>query len=297
MADVALLGAGRMGAAIVHRLVAAGHTVTVWNRTPAAVALLIDHLGPERLHAADSPAEAVAGRDVIFTVLADGEITRAVLLEDSVLASIASGTVVDLGTSGVETAHALAAQLRAAGARFVDAPVSGSVQAVHEGTLLVMASGDPTAVSAAAPLLAAFARTVLHVGDAGAGQMMKLVVNLVVHVLNAAVSEALRLAENSSVSREAAYSVLQHSVVGAPFVQYKRAAFLDPSTPVAMSLALVEKDLHLITTHARSHGEPAPVTEQALATVRRAIKAGLAAHDMSDLSRFAAGGPLREMIG
>ena len=290
MADVAVLGAGRMGAAMVRRLVEAGHAVAVWNRSPGPVAALVEDLGSERLRAASSPAEAVSGAEVVLTMLTDGDVTRAVLLDTVTLAAIAPGTVVvDLGTSGVTAAEVLGRELSGAGVRFVDAPVSGSVPAVAAGTLLVMASGDPEAVTAAEPVLSAFARKVLRVGDVGAGQVMKLAVNLVVHDLNAAVSEALRLAENSSVSREDAYSVLQESVVGAPFVHYKRPAFLDPETPVAMSLALVEKDLRLITEHARAHGEPAPVTEEALASVRRAVAAGMGQRDMADLSRLEAG--------
>jgi 3-hydroxyisobutyrate dehydrogenase-like beta-hydroxyacid dehydrogenase len=279
-----------MGAAMVRRLVAAEYSVSVWNRSPEPVAALVADLGPDRLRVAASPAEAVAGTEVVLTMLADGDITRAVLLDTAVLAALAPGTVVvDLGTSGLAAAVALGSGLSDAGIRFVDAPVSGSIPAVASGTLLVMASGDVEAVAAAEPLLSAFARKVLHVGAVGAGQVMKLAVNLVVHDLNAAVSEALRLAENSSLSREDAYSVLQESVVGAPFVQYKRPAFLDPETPVAMSLALVEKDLRLITEHARAHGEAAPLTEQALASVRRAVEAGFGQRDMADLSRVPAG--------
>jgi 3-hydroxyisobutyrate dehydrogenase-like beta-hydroxyacid dehydrogenase len=278
-----------MGAAMVRRLVAAGHSVVAWNRSPGAVSALVDEAGSDHVRAASSPADAVAGAEVVLTMLADGDVTRAVLLDTSVLGALAPGTVVvDLGTSGVASAETLGRELSAAGVRFLDAPVSGSVPAVMAGTLLVMASGDADAVEAAEPVLSAFARTVLRVGDVGAGQVMKLAVNLVVHDLNAAVSEALRLAENSSVSREDAYSVLQQSVVGAPFVQYKRPAFLDPETPVAMSLALVEKDLRLITEHARAQGEPAPVTEEALASVRRAVEAGMGHRDMADLSRLAA---------
>jgi len=279
-----------MGAAMVRRLVAAEHSVSVWNRSPDPVAALVADLGFDRLRPAESPADAVAGAEVVLTMLADGDVTRAVLLDTAVLAAMAPGTVVvDLGTSGVASAEALGRGLSDAGIRFVDAPVSGSVPAVAAGTLLVMASGDDDAVATAEPILSAFARKVLHVGAVGAGQVMKLAVNLVVHDLNAAVSEALRLAENSSVSREDAYSVLQESVVGAPFVQYKRPAFLDPETPVAMSLALVEKDLRLITEHARAHGEAAPLTEQALTSVRRAVEAGFGQRDMADLSRFATG--------
>jgi 3-hydroxyisobutyrate dehydrogenase-like beta-hydroxyacid dehydrogenase len=279
-----------MGAAMVRRLVAAGHSVSVWNRSPDPVRALVTDLGTERLHEAASPADAVQGTEVVLTMLADGDVTRAVLLDTAVLAALAPGTVVvDLGTSGVASAEELGRALSAVGIRFVDAPVSGSVPAVTAGTLLVMASGDVAAVEAAEPVLSAFARKVLHVGSVGAGQVMKLAVNLVVHDLNAAVSEALRLAENSSIAREDAYSVLQESVVGAPFVQYKRPAFLDQETPVAMSLALVEKDLRLITEHARAHGESAPLTEQALVSVRRALDAGMGQRDMADLSRIATG--------
>jgi 3-hydroxyisobutyrate dehydrogenase len=264
--------------------------VTAWNRSPGPVSALVEAVGSDRLRAAVSPVAAVVGAEVVLTMLADGDVTRAVLLDTAVLAALAPGTlVVDLGTSGVSAAEELGSQLAAAGVRFVDAPVSGSVPAVMAGTLLVMASGDDDALEAAGPVLSAFARKVLRVGDVGAGQVMKLAVNLVVHDLNAAVSEALRLAENSSVSREDAYTVLQESVVGAPFVQYKRPAFLDPETPVAMSLALVEKDLRLITEHARAHGEAAPVTEEALASVRRAVGAGMGQRDMADLSRLSAG--------
>ena len=279
-----------MGAAMVRRLVAGGHSVSVWNRSLEPVAALVADLGEERVHRAASPAEAVAGTEVVLTMLADGDVTRAVLLDTTVLAALTPGTVVvDLGTSGVAAAEELGRALSAAGIWFVDAPVSGSVPAVAAGTLLVMASGDLQAVEAAEPVLSAFARKVLHVGSVGAGQVMKLAVNLVVHDLNAAVSEALRLAENSSISREDAYTVLQESVVGAPFVQYKRPAFLDQGTPVAMSLALVEKDLRLITEHARAHGESAPLTEQALVSVRRAVDAGMGQRDMADLSRIATG--------
>jgi len=289
VADVAVLGTGRMGAAMVRRLVEAGHAVTAWNRSPGPVSALVDELGPDRLRAAPSPSVAVTGAEVVLTMLADGDVTRAVLLDTATVAAMGPGTVVvDLGTSGVGSAQLLGRGLADAGISFVDAPVSGSVPAVMAGTLLVMASGDHDAVDLVEPVLSAFARKVLRVGDVGAGQVMKLAVNLVVHDLNAAVSEALRLAENSSVSREDAYSVLQESVVGAPFVQYKRPAFLDPSTPVAMSLSLVEKDLRLITEHARAHGEAAPVTEVALASVRRAVEAGMGDRDMADLSRLPA---------
>jgi 3-hydroxyisobutyrate dehydrogenase len=287
MAEVAVLGMGRMGAAMARSLARAGHQVHVWNRTRAAAEAVAGAAPAGSVVVADSPADAVSECDVVLSMLADGEATRSVLLADAVLRSCRAGAVVcDLGTSGVHTARELADALATQGVRFVDAPVSGSVPAVESGTLLVMASGDPAALEDVRPVLESFARLVLRVGDVGAGQVMKLAVNLVVHDLNAALSEALVLAERAGVAREDAYGVLQESVVASPFVQYKRPAFLDPATPVAMSLDLVRKDLRLITAYADEVGSPREVTQAALDRVAAACDAGMGGEDMAALSRF-----------
>ena len=110
-------------------------------------------------------------------------------------------------------------------------------------------------------MLSAFAARVITVGDAGRGQAMKLAVNLVVHDLNSALSESLRLAEGAGIDPATAYDVLESSAIGAPFVHYKRAAFLDEDQPVAMSLGLVAKDLRLIAQLADRQGAPVPVSQ------------------------------------
>ena len=287
MADLALLGTGRMGSAMAVRLAAAGHGVRVWNRTAATAEALVASAGRPSLQAAPTAADAVRGADAVLSVLATGSATEAVLLSEDVLDAMADGClVVDLATSGVATSLAVADGLRASGKRFVDAPVSGSVPAVEAGTLLVMAAGSSEDVAEAAGVLGAFAKEVLRVGDVGAGQAMKLAVNLVVHDLNAAVGEALQLAEGSGVTRELAYDVLERSVVAAPFVTYKRAAFLDPDTPTAMTLALVAKDLRLICDQAEEAGLPLPVTRRVSSRVEEVVATGWGARDMADLSRF-----------
>jgi 3-hydroxyisobutyrate dehydrogenase-like beta-hydroxyacid dehydrogenase len=273
-----------MGAAMARRVAAAGHRLTLWNRTAATARALAESLA---VAVADTPADAVRDRDVVLCVLADGPSTRTVLLDAEVLAALAPAAVVcDLGTSGVATARELAEGLTRAGARFVDAPVSGSVPAVAAGTLLVMAGADDASVEAARDVLSAFARCILRVGGPGAGQAMKLAVNLVVHDLNAALSEALVLAESAGITRESAYDVLQESVAAAPFVSYKRDAFLDPDAPVAMSLDLVSKDMRLITDLAGALAVPVAVTEAARRAVDEACAAGIGSSDMAQLSRF-----------
>jgi 3-hydroxyisobutyrate dehydrogenase len=289
VADVAILGLGRMGSAMARRVAAAGHDVTVWNRTGATARALAESTSDARVRVASTPQDAVDDNAVILVVLADGDASRAVLLDPAVLTRLTPGAVVcDLGTSGVAAVHDLEAGLRGAGARFLDAPVSGSVPAVQSGSLLVMAGGDEDAVTAASDVLSAFARRVIHVGGVGSGQAMKLAVNLVVHNLNAAVSEALALATNAGISGDAAYDVFEESVIAAPFVGYKRAAFLDPRTPVAMSLDLVNKDLRLIAELASELGVPVPVTDAAVRSVAAACAAGFGPDDMASLTRFLA---------
>ena len=287
MAEVAVLGTGRMGAAIARRVAGAGHRVRVWNRTGARARELADSVPDGSVEPAEQARDAVNGADVVISILADGEATRTVLLDTHLLDALSPGTVVcDLATSGVHVALELAEAIGRTGAGFLDAPVSGSVPAVESGTLLVMAAGEDIALEAARPVLRAVADRILLVGAAGAGQAMKLAVNLVVHDLNAAVAEALVLAEHAGIATDRAYDVLERSVVGAPFVHYKRRAFLDEGTPVAMSLDLVAKDLRLITELAAETGTPVAVTQTVQRAVREACAAGQGTADMAALGRF-----------
>lgn len=286
MSDVTVLGVGRMGSAMVRRLADAGHSVAVWNRTASAAGALAEEIG-SAIRVADSPQSAVRGSQLVISMLATGPATCSVLLNDEVLGAFAPQTIVcDMATSGMEAAQLLASGLSKAGIRYLDAPVSGSVASVLSGALLVMASGEAAAVAEATPMLSAFARKVLHVGPPGAGQAMKLAVNLVVHGLNSSLSESLVLAEGAGISRNRAYDVLVESVISGPFVQYKRPAFTDADTPVAMSLDLVSKDLALIEELASEVGLTLGATVAVHEQVDAARSAGYGSLDMAALSFF-----------
>jgi len=285
MAEVALLGTGRMGSAMVRKLAAAGHNVTVWNRSYEAARTLADSCG-SGVTVATTPAEAVAAGTFVLSVLADGRVTREVALNADVLAAYRPGTIFcDMATGGYASAVELDARLTQAGVRFVDAPVSGSVPTIESGQLLVIGSGDSNAIDEIRPVLEAFARLVLDLGPAGSGQVMKLAVNLVVYDLNAAVSEGLNLAEKAGVPREIAYSVFEESVVAAPYVKYKRPAFVGTDAPVAMSLQLVQKDFGLIAELAAEVSAPIAGTRAVAELVAKAVSAGFGAEDMAALSR------------
>lgn len=287
-----MLGAGRMGAAMCARLVGADHHVKLWNRTRSRADSVHDLVGGG-LVVADTPAACVSGAEVVLSMLADGAAATSTLLDPDLLAALAADAVVcDLGTSGVDAAQTLARAYAASQRRFVDAPVSGSVATVAAGQLLVMASGTMADVEAVTPVLSAFAARVIRVGDAGQGQAMKLAVNLVVHDLNSALAESLVLAEGAGIDPATAYDVLENSAVGAPFVRYKRAAFLEAGQPVAMSLDLVAKDFRLIADLAAGQQREVPVSRAAREVVDAAVAAGHGPRDMADLRAYLASRPL-----
>ena len=281
---VAVVGTGRMGSAMVGRLVQAGHDVTIYNRTRSrAEAVAKEHGVP----VAATARQATAVADVIVVSLADDAAVRAAYLgPDGLVAGLRSGTVVaDTSTVDPATIQALAPEVAGRKATLIDTPVSGSVSTVQSGQLLVMAGGDEAALDRAWPVLEAFASRVIPLGPLGAGATMKLVVNAMVHALNAALAEALALAEKAGVERSAAYEVIASSAVAAPFVLYKRAAYEHPDeTPVAFALDLVAKDLDLAASLAARVGAEVPQLATNRAVVQRALDAGLGDADLSALA-------------
>ncbi len=281
---VAVVGTGRMGSAMVGRLVLAAYDVTVYNRTRSRA----EALGSEHgVSVAATPREAVAAADVIIVSLADDEAVRAAYVgPDGLVAGLRAGMVVaDTSTVDPATLQELGPEVARAGATLIDTPVSGSVSTVQSGQLLVMAGGDEAALARAKPALEAFASRVIPLGPLGAGATMKLVVNSMVHALNAALAEALVLAEKAGVERSAAYEVIASSAVAAPFVLYKRAAYERPDdTPVAFALDLVAKDLDLAAGLAARVGADVPQLAANRAVVQRALIAGLGQADLSALA-------------
>jgi len=283
---VAVVGTGRMGGAMAVRVAAAGHALTVFNRTRATAEEVAGRCEGDVV-VVDTAREAAAAADVVIVSLADDAAARATYAgSDGLVAGLAAGTVVaDVSTVAPETVRALDADVRAAGARFADTPVSGSVSTVESGTLLVMAGGDADVVERAAPALESFAQRIIHVGPLGSGATMKLAVNAMVFGLNQTLAESLVLAEEAGVARDLAYEVIANSAVAAPFVHYKRAAYEHPeSAPVAFALDLVAKDLDLAAALAEQVGAEVPQIATNRRVVGDALAAGRGAEDLSALA-------------
>ena len=281
---IAVVGAGRMGAAMAGRLAAAGAHMVLWNRTRERAERLAANLGGE---VAATAREAVAAVDVAVVSLADDAAARAAYGgDDGVTAGAREGVVIaETSTLDPQTVVALGEAVGPRGAVLLDAPVSGSVSLAERGELTLMVGGPAEVLSTVRPVLGALGARVFHVGPRGAGATMKLVVNAVLLGLNEALAEGLVLAERAGVDRATAYDVLAAGAVGAPFLQYKREAFLHPDrVPVAFTLDLVAKDLRLGEALAARVG----ARVEQLAVNRRmaeeAIAAGLGGHDLSAIA-------------
>jgi 3-hydroxyisobutyrate dehydrogenase-like beta-hydroxyacid dehydrogenase len=283
---VALIGTGRMGSAMGARVAAAGHDLVVFNRTRSRAE---DLAGQTNTRVADSAREAAEFAEVCLVSLADDPAVTATYLDDNgLIAGLQPRAVVcDASTVAPATVRGLRPLVAQKNAILLDTPVSGSVSTVESGTLTVMVGGDQDALDRARPVLDTFAKSIFHLGDVGAGATMKLVVNSLVHSLNVAVSEALVLAEKAGLDRETAYDIFEAGAAGAPYVKYKREAFLRPGeVPVAFSLDLVAKDQELIHDLAAQVGARMEQGEASRKLVAEAVSAGMAERDISEVAEF-----------
>jgi 3-hydroxyisobutyrate dehydrogenase/2-hydroxy-3-oxopropionate reductase len=258
MTSVAVIGTGRMGSAMARALARGGASLTLHNRSPEPARALAAELGAGVV---DTAADAAATANIAITMLADGDAVRAMWGGPSGLVAGAhdGGVLVDMSTVPPDTLAGFEAAVRERGSGILDAPVSGSTTLAESGQLTIMAGGTARDLELARPALELLARQVDHVGPLGSGAALKLAVNALIFAINNSVSEALVLAERAGIDRGLAYEVFTSSAAGAPFVGYKRDAFVEPDgTPVAFSFDLALKDLRLLLDFAAQLGVPMP---------------------------------------
>jgi 3-hydroxyisobutyrate dehydrogenase-like beta-hydroxyacid dehydrogenase len=283
---VAVVGAGRMGAAMVGTLRRAGLEVTVFNRTRDKAEAVARATGAAL---APTARDAAAGAQVVLSSLADDAAVGAAYTgAEGIVAGLQPDTVVmESSTIDPGTVLRLLPLVADRQAFLLDTPVSGSVSLVESGQLTIMVGGEEAVLERVRPVLDALARQVFHVGRLGSGAVMKLAVNAVLHGLNLALAEGLVLAERAGVARTTAYEVFASSAVAAPFVHYKREAFEHPGrAPVAFSLDLVRKDLELIGALAAQCGAPMAQAATNRQVVEAAVAAGFGDRDLSEVASF-----------
>jgi 3-hydroxyisobutyrate dehydrogenase-like beta-hydroxyacid dehydrogenase len=289
---VAVVGTGRMGTAMARSLARGNLDLLLYNRTPEKCAVLADQLGARVV---DTPAAAAAASDIAITMLADGPAVQEVWAgADGLLEGASAGSVlVDMSTVPPDVIRGFESAAHDQGAGILDAPVSGSVPLAETGKLTIMVGGSAEDLERARPAFEQLATKVVHIGPLGSGASLKLAVNVLIFGLNQALAEALVLAERAGVDRATAYDFFVTSAAGAPYVGYKRDAFVDPDhTPVGFTLGLTQKDLRLILDLADAVDAPMPQTRGNLDLVQFTIAALGAERDASTVAE-----QLRVMAG
>ena len=283
MTAIGVVGLGAMGSRIAGRLASVGHEVYVTNRTRARADALID----QGAIWCDSPRDTARSADVVISMVTDSAALEAVASgPDGLLAGLSSGKVhVDMSTVSPTASRALAERVSARGASMVAAPVSGSLPAVEQGTLSIIAGGDADAYTRVEPLLRQLGRTVTFVGDNGHALLLKLAINISLGVQMLAFSEGLLLAERGGVARQVALDVLASSTIGSPMLQARAPLLLDLPDRAWFDVTQMQKDIRLALDSARALGVPLPSTEVADDMLTSARARGYEHRDIAALFR------------
>ena len=254
--NLGFIGLGAMGAGIVARLMAAGHTVTGWNRSRDKAAPLI----ASGMRFAESPRAAAAASEIVLSIVTDADAVRAVALGDhGVIAGLAPDAVyADMSTIAPDASRAISAAFAERGLAMLDAPISGSPVTLAQGSAALMVGGDRTAYERAEPVLRAIGPKVTYIGASGLAVQMKIAVNLLLMVEVIAFGEAVALAEKGGVSREIAVDAVLKSVAASPVLGYRGPFILGgnmPAVPLA-DVTLQQKDMLLALELGRRLGSP-----------------------------------------
>ncbi len=274
MGGLGFLGMGTMGSRMSVRLLAAGHQVTVWNRTAEKTFPLRD----KGAAVAATPAEAASGRDVVFANLTDAAALRSVIagtagvLEADPLPAI----FVDMATIAPGESGEIAGLLEPRGVGFLRAPVSGTATVAETGKLTVMASGDPSVFAQVEPYLAAFSETRYFIGPGEQARYLKLIHQMMIVGTMQIWAEGLVMGEKAGLEWELMLDVLARSAVGSGVVKGKIAMLKarDFANP-AMSLHNIVKDVDLALAAGEEAGVDLPATERIRELYQPAVEAGL----------------------
>ena len=256
--SIGFIGLGIMGGAMAANVLRAGYDLTVWNRTPGRITPLAE----AGAAVADGPADVAARSDIIVTCVSDTPDVEAVILgPGGVIEGARRGAlVIDCSTISPEATRTIAARLRQKGVHLLDAPVSGGSEGAARGTLSIMLGGDADQVARAMPVLQAMGKTITHVGGQGAGQMAKLVNQVLVVVTMQGVAEALLLAEAGGLDLERTLAAVGGGAAGSWMLNNRGPQVIRRDWRPGFTIDLQQKDLRLVLEAADELGIPLPST-------------------------------------
>ncbi len=258
MAKLAFIGLGVMGGQIARHLAAAGHEMTVYNRSPAkADAWVADHGGI----AVDSPADASRHAEAVITCVGNDDDLAAVTLgRDGAFRAMRTGAVfIDHTTVSAKIARQLAVEAKGMGLHSVDAPVTGGQVGAVNGTLTLMCGGSEKGIAAATPFMNAYSSRIVHVGPAGAGQTTKMCNQIAFAGTIQSLSEALRFAQAADLDLDRVFESISGGAAGSWQMTNRWATMVTDEFDFGFAVDWMRKDLGLAFDEARANGATLPV--------------------------------------
>ena len=259
MARTAFIGLGVMGFPMAGHLAAAGHEVTVYNRSSARAAAWVERY---KGRAAATPAAAAEEAEFVFACVGNDDDLRSVTTgPGGAFEALGAGAVfVDHTTASAVVARELAGAAEARGAWFVDAPVSGGQAGAETGQLSVMCGGPVEAYARAEPVIAAYAKACRLMGPAGAGQLAKMVNQIAIAGLLQGLSEALAFAQKAGLDGEGVLEVISKGAAGSWQMENRGRTMLEDRFDFGFAVDWMRKDFAIVLDEARSNGASLPVT-------------------------------------
>jgi len=256
---LAFLGLGVMGYPMAGHLQKAGHGVTVYNRNAEKSAKWAAAHGGT---AAATPREAAAGADIVMMCVGnDNDVRSVVYGDDGALAGMKAGAIlVDHTTASAELARELDAAAKAQGKGFIDAPVSGGQAGAENGKLGIMCGGDAATFDAAKDVLNVYAKALVRIGDAGAGQLTKMVNQICIAGLVQALSEALAFAQKSGIDAKLVLEVISKGAAQSWQMENRGNTMIDGKFDFGFAVDWMRKDLGIVLDEAKRNGARLPVT-------------------------------------
>ena len=251
---VGFIGLGIMGSGMVNNLLKVGFDVCVWNRTPSRM----DSFCASGARCCSSPADLAAHSDIIITCVSNTEdVEEVILRENGVIYGAKEGSlVIDMSTISPDATKYIAGALQQKGVHMLDAPISGGSEGAAKGTLSIMVGGDLEQFERALPVFQAMGKTITHVGDTGAGQMVKLVNQIVVVVTMLGVSEALLFAQAGGLDLQKTLDAVSQGAAGSWALSNRGPQMIARDWRPGFTIDLQQKDIRLVLEAADHLGVP-----------------------------------------
>ncbi|MEM1348771.1 MAG: NAD(P)-dependent oxidoreductase [Myxococcota bacterium] len=285
MSNIAFIGLGAMGQRMAKRLLDAGHTLTVYNRTRSRARDLVD----AGATLAGSPREAAQGKDVVVTMVTDDEAARAVWLhpETGALAGMCDGAVaIESSTVTPMFVQELQAAVHAAGKRLLDAPVAGSRPQAEAGALIYLVGGDAGTLDEVRPLLDVMGGAIHHCGSVGHGAALKLMVNAIFGLQIATLSELLGTASAVGMDVAHAVGILNQLPVTSQALKGIGGLIAKGMYAPMFPIDLVEKDIRYAALLAAEHDKEAPMVRAGRGVYQDAKSAGFGADNIHAVAKL-----------